>query len=288
MLRPISVAILALVSFALAASTATAEDRTAKLASGIAGGTYHDLYAKRINEKVAGWTFENVATRGSTDNLDMLSEGKVQLALAQADVFASRILEEPDVFGDLVVLGGVAEECLFVVGRKGGAVQDFAGLAENVGERAAIINVGERQTGMAESWNYVCSLMPEQASADLDNSPGPAAFDKLAAGDIEAVAWVTSPNNPNHKLTAIARDDERFEFLALNDVRLAAKLSDGMHVYKIREVPIAGSGGKRSVETACTTTLLVVRPDANPDLVYAITDALFEATAQSPTKPAKK
>jgi TRAP-type uncharacterized transport system substrate-binding protein len=267
--------------------SALAEERVARLASGIEGGTYHDLYARRINEKVEGWRFENRATRGSTDNLDLLSTGEADVALAQADVFASRILEEPDVFGELVVLGGLAEECVFVAGRKGGAAAGFGALAEPVGERAAIINLGPRQSGMAESWNYICSLMPEQSEADIDNSDSAAGFDKLAAGEIEAVAWVTSPSNPNHKLTKIARDDERFDFLSVNDPRLGSRLSDGLRVYKVRKVPIPGSSGTRSVETACTTTLLVVGPEADPDLVYAISEALFDSKKKSATEPAK-
>jgi TRAP-type uncharacterized transport system substrate-binding protein len=95
--RLIASAILVLLSMTI---SAFAEERVARLASGIEGGTYHDLYAKRINERVDGWRFENRATRGSTDNLDLLATGKVDVALAQADVHASRILEEPDVFGE--------------------------------------------------------------------------------------------------------------------------------------------------------------------------------------------
>jgi TRAP-type uncharacterized transport system substrate-binding protein len=284
MVRLIAAAILAV---AFAAPASAAEDRIARLASGIEGGTYHDVFARQINEKVDGWRFENRATRGSTDNLDLLSTGEVELAITQSDVFASRILEEPEVFGDLVVLGGIAEECVFVARRREGGIDSFAALSKPVGDRAAIINVGPRQTGMAESWNYVCSLMPEQSDADLDNASGIDALERLARGEIEAVGWVTAPSNPDHVLLKAVRDDDRFDFVALSDERLAGKLPDGMRVYQIRRVPIPGTSAERSVETICTTSLLVVRPDADPDLVYAISVGLFDNEKKGVTEPAR-
>jgi len=275
----------ALLVIACAPLAAAAEDRVARLASGIEGGTYHDVVARQLNEKVEGWRFENRATRGSTDNLDLLSTSEVELAITQSDVFASRILEEPEVFGDLVVLGGISEECVFVARRKEDGIDGFVDLSKPVGERAAIVNVGPRQTGMAESWNYICALMPEQADADLDNASGVEALERLATGDVEAVGWVTAPSNPDHVLTKTVRDDARFDFVALDDERLESKLTDGMRVYQIRRVPIPGTAGKRSVETVCMTSLLVVRPDADPDLVYAISVALFDHEKKTVTEP---
>ena len=78
--------------------------QTARLASGIEGGTYHDRYVPELDGKLGGWLLAAIPTGGSSENLDLLSTGGVDLALAQADVLASRMAEEPDVFGLLTVL----------------------------------------------------------------------------------------------------------------------------------------------------------------------------------------
>lgn len=284
-LAPIrSSVLLALVGLAIAACSSTAPDTsatdapaspdqgaagTATLASGITGGTYHGVYAPALDASIVGWTIEAQPTGGSTENLDLLADGKVDLALAQADVYASRIAEEPDVFGPLVVIGPIAEECVFIAYRKGGELDDFDDLAVEVGDRAAIINLGTSKGGMAETWNYVSSLLPEHSNADIDSRDGGAALDALEAGELDAVAWMTDPGNADHVLLQKVRDQAGLAFLDVDDARLVDVRVGDLLVYHPRRIPIAGSPGD-AIETICTSALLVARPDAPEGLMTAL------------------
>jgi len=283
-LAPIrSFVLLALAGLAIAACSSTAPDTsapavadppastegTATLASGIAGGTYHDVYAPALDASVEGWAIEAQPTGGSTENLDLLADGKVDLALAQTDVYASRVAEEPDVFGPLVIIGPIAEECVFIAYRKGGEVDDFDDLAADVGDRAALINLGTSQGGMEETWNYVSSVLPEHANADVDSRAGDVALDALLAGELDAVAWMTDPGNADHILLQKVRDHAGLAFLDIDDARLVDIRVADLVVYHPRRIPVAGSPGD-AIETICTSALLVARPDAPEGLMTAL------------------
>jgi TRAP-type uncharacterized transport system substrate-binding protein len=256
--------------------TAAQAARVARLGTGIKGLSYHSVFAPKLSETVKGWRFENIETRGSTDNLDMLVAGEIDVALTQADVYASRVLEEPEVFGPLRVVGTIAEECVYIAGRSRGRISSLRGMAKRVGGRATILNVGPTATGMAESWNYISSMMPELADADLDYGNGVAALDRLVQGQLEAVGWVTTAANPDHPLMKIVRDDARLGFFEVNDGRLIDHQTDQLRVYEIKKVPILGACEEQLIQTVCTSSIIVVRPDVDPDLLYALAVALLD------------
>jgi len=242
---------------------------TVTLASGIAGGTYHERYAVNIDEILVPWDVEARSTGGSTENLDLLVAGEVDFALAQADVLASRMEEEPDVFGDLVVAGTIADECLFIARWVGGPVDSFDDLSNDVGEREAVINVGTSESGMAETWNYISSLVPEQANAEIDQSDGALALIKLQHGEVDAVAWMTDPRNGDHVLLQTVLADDDLAFMTVNDPRLDDVLSEGTEVYDLQTIEVVGADGVE-IETLCTSALIVVGPDTSPELVREI------------------
>ena len=244
------------------------ESRDIALAGGIAGGSY-ETYARVLAEKLVGWKVKTKTTGGSSENLDMLVAGKVDLALAQSDVLASRVAEEPDAFGDLVVLGPVAKECVFIARKAGGAVDSFDDLGRDVDGREAVINIGTPESGMAETWNYISSLVPEQANAEVDQTDGSRALKKLAKGELDAVAWVTDPRNPNHVLLRQVRANPELAFMTVNDERLPLQIYQGTDVYMLDEVDIAGSEGEK-LETVCMSALLVGPEGTSEALTAAV------------------
>ena len=135
-----------------------------------------------------------------------------------------------------------------------------------MGERAAVINIGTPQSGMAETWNYISSLVPEQANADVDQSDGEEALAKLREGTVDAVAWVTDPRNADHVLLANVRADEALGFMTVNDPRLEDVLTDGTEVYDLEIIEVAGTDDVE-IETLCTSALIVAGPQSSPDVV---------------------
>ena len=248
------------------ADAAAAAKPTVSLASGIEGGTYHERYAVGIEKILVAWDVDARVTGGSSENLDLLAAGEVDFALAQADVLASRIEEEPDVFGVLEVVASFADECVFIARWVGGPVDSFDDLSRDVGERAAVINIGTPESGMAETWNYISSLVPEQANADVDQSDGEQALAKLREGVVDAVAWVTDPRNPDHVLLKNVRADEALGFMTVNDPRLEDVLTDGTEVYDLETIEVAGTDDVE-IETLCTSALIVAGPQSSPDVM---------------------
>lgn len=240
----------------------------AVLAAGVPGGTYYDVYGAGLEEPVGRWMIERRATSGSTENLDLLVAGEVDLALAQLDVLASRVAEEPDVFGPLVVVRPLADECVFVAYRRDGNVQTFADLAQNQGERAARVSLGAAGGGMAATWNYIASLSPEHAQADIDEREGVVALEALAAGDVDAVAWITDPRNPEHATLKALLANPDLGLLDIADERLLSVRHGSFPVYSGRRVPVAGAP-EVVVETICTPALLVASPDSPVGLIAA-------------------
>jgi hypothetical protein len=243
--------------------------QTARLASGVVGGTYHDQYVPELDGKLGGWILAAIPTGGSSENLDLLSTGEVDLALTQADVFASRVAEEPEVFGLLSVLGSVGEECVFIARWVGGPVDSFDDLSRDVGDREAVINVGTPDSGMFVTWGYISSRVPEQANAEIDDHDGQTALVMLEQGTVDAVAWMTDPSNADHVLLTAVQADPDLDFMVVDDERLAFQLDDGTVVYALRSVEVPGSDGVM-LDTVCTQALLVAGPETDPALVAAI------------------
>lgn len=246
----------------------------ATLASGALGGTYHERYAREIDDRVGDWTIEARTTAGSTENLDLLSEGEVDLALAQADVFASRVAEEPEVFAPLRLLALLNEECVFVAYRVGSAVDELADLAKPVGDRDAVIGIGPAGGGMAETWNHLSSVLPEQANAAVDRRDGPVAMNALASGEIDAVAWITDPKNAEHVLLRAVQADPDLRLLDVEDERLFDLLAGDTDVYLPRTLAVS-DGERESVETICTPGLLMASPTTPQALIDALAAAGF-------------
>ena len=252
-----------------AAPETVAERPGATIASGVAGGTYHDRYASEIDARVGDWDIAAQETAGSTENLDLLAEAKVELALAQADVFASRIAEEPTVFGPLRIVALLGEECVFVAYRKGSSVDEFEDLAENIGEREAIISLGPENGGMAETWNHLSSVLPEQSNADVDYGDGEAGLEKLAKGEVDAVAWMTDPRNTEHALLRSVRANPDLGLLDVEDERLFVLLAGETNIYIPTTLPVSDGEGE-SVETVCTPALLLSGPRTPVGLIDAL------------------
>ena len=241
----------------------------ATIASGVDGGTYHGRYAPELDRMVPGWTIDARSTGGSSENLDLLADGKVDLALSQADVYASRTVEEPAVFGSLTVLGSVADECVFIAYWKEGAVNSFDDFGRDIGSREPIINLGTDRSGMAETWNYIVSRVPEAANTDLDESMGERALDRLVEGRVDAVAWVTDPSNPYHVLIRRVREDSTIGLMSVDDDRLTDVLYGDVEVFQERSIPVPGSPDE-FIETVCMSALLLSGPQTPPALVEAL------------------
>ena len=274
-MRPSILAGAILITLAYAAA---ADEPVTRIASGIAGGTYHDVYAENMTRELARYGASSLETSGSGENFELLVAGKAQLAFVQADIYASRIKEDPDFLEGQVVLGKLADECIYIAGRKDGPVKSVRDLGQPVGDRDARISVGAEESGMTGSWDYLVTLKPALAEASVAHSEGIRALKELAASELDAVAWVTDPANPGHKMLQNVNANRALALMPLDDPKLVNVMPDGTQVYTLRKVTTKkGLFWSRRLNTLCTSALVIGRRDLMaPGLAEAVTKLLQE------------
>ncbi|UCE87402.1 MAG: hypothetical protein JSU66_06720 [Deltaproteobacteria bacterium] len=261
----------ALISLLLA-GPAVAERIDVWIASGLPGGTYRSVYARNLEKLMPDYKLYYRPSSGSGENLEMLAAGDADLAFAQADVYAAKLAQAPERFGGLVVLGALADECVYIAHRRDGPVRELGQLGEPVDGRPARIALGAVSGGMAGTWGYLTMLNPKLTQAAVDDTGDTLALNQLAVGAFDAVGWVTDPDNYDHKMLRAALANDALALMPLKDPNLVTKLHDGTRVYDARKVKLADRWNAPKLETLCTQALVLVRDDADPKLLNKVAD----------------
>jgi hypothetical protein len=110
------------------------------------------------------------------------------------------------------------------------------------------------------------------------HSEGIRALKQLAAGELDAVAWVTDPANRGHKMLQNVNAKRALALMPLDDPKLVNVLPDGTQIYALRKVTTKkGLFWSRRLDTLCTSALVVGRRDLMaPGLEAAVTTLLQE------------
>lgn len=254
---------------------ALAEKKGIWIASGPPGGTYRDVYAPNLGNLMRGYELLYLSSGGSGGNLEMLAKGEADLAFAQADVFAELYHSDPDRYGNLTVIGRLADECVFFAYRKDGPIKTLKQLANPVKGRIAKVAVGSKEGGMSGTWKYFAKLMPGLASASTTNDSGTLSLNQLAVGEFDVVGWVTDPTNFNHKMLRAAAANESLALMDLKDPALTKVMSNRTRVvYKSRKFKLSDSWRAPNLETVCTFALVFAREDADAKMVERVADLL--------------
>ncbi|MBW2275064.1 MAG: hypothetical protein JRG96_17495 [Deltaproteobacteria bacterium] len=266
---------------------ARADGHAVKIAAGLPGGSYYEIYAANLKRLLPDHAVSIESTAGSRENLELLVEGKADLGFAQTDVYADLLLGNPDRYAGLKSLGTLAEECVYLAVRKDGRITELVQLGEADDGRAARIALGPPTSGMPGTWEYMTHLMTSLAAAEVVDDGGIAAVDRLAAGGVDAVGWVTDPDNRHHVMLQAVLNDDALRFLDLQDSRLTGTLPSGIKVYGRKKVKLEGGLFGARAATLCTSGRLLARPGASPELVEAISlilkdqlDTLTESAAE--------
>jgi len=156
----------------LLASVAQAEKTKLWIASGLSGGTYRSVYAMNLAKLMRDYDTLHQSTSGSGQNLEYLAAGKVDIAFSQADVYAARLASDPARYGDLLVIGKLADECVYIAHRTAGPVKNLEALGNSVEGRPARIAVGAAGGGMSGTWSYLTLLDPNLSGAEVVEEGG--------------------------------------------------------------------------------------------------------------------
>jgi TRAP-type uncharacterized transport system substrate-binding protein len=246
------------------------------IASGEVGGTYRGVYAKNFERQLRSYNVFHRTTRGSGENLELLVSGKADVAFAQADIYAAQLQQDPKRLEDVILIGRIATECVYIAYRKGGAVESLAQLGQPVAGRPAKIAVGPAPGGANGTWSHFATLDAGLANADVDHGGGTLALNQLAAGVYDAVIWVTDPNNLRHKLLQAVRDNPELALMPVDDPKLVETLPSGTRIYERRKVVLEDGWRADKLDTVCTGALVLARKSSDPALIQKLADIVSQ------------
>jgi len=260
-------------SLVLLCGIAHAADRPAvRIASGEAGGTYQRIYAKNFQTELRDYDVFQRTTTGSGANIEMLASGGADVGFAQADIYAVQLRQDPERLENIVVIGQIAKECVYIAYRKGGPVESLAELGQPVNGRPAKIAVGPALGGASGTWRHLTILDPALANASVDQGGDILALNQLALGAYDAMIWVTDPNNLRHKLLRALRDNENLGLMPIADPKFDYTLPNGIRIYERSEVALEDGWRPEKLDTICTGALVLARKDGSPKLIQKLAD----------------
>lgn len=254
---------LALIGFVWALSVMDpAPPKTIRFAAGAPGGAYHafaERYQRLLEEQ--GVNVVLVDTAGSIDNLRLLDEGEVDVAIVQGG------LAGPGDEAALRSVGGIFEEPFWVFVRAELAAENFDELrgvrlsigAEGSGTRALALSI-QRQYG--GDW-------PAGARLDLSSTEAQAA---LLAGEIDAAAFAASADAPY--IHSLLRSEE-VRLMAFQRAEAIARRDEALSsVVLIRGVVDVGADiPAEDVPLVAAIAQLAVRRNIHPAIEAVLLDA---------------
>jgi len=239
-----------------------APPKTIRFGAGAPGGAYH-AYAQRYQRLLAeqGVDVELVDTAGSIDNLRLLEEDFIDVALVQGGL--TGVSEEKT----LRSLGGLFEEPFWVFVREGVPATDFGDLKdlrvsigpEGSGTRALATSL---QRAYGGDWTNGARLAMSTREAEA----------ALRAGDIDAAAFAASPGAAYIQALLHA---EGIRLLPFDRAEAIARREEGLSsVILLRGVADIGADiPERDVPLIAAVSQLVVRDDVHPAIEAVLLDA---------------
>lgn len=271
-LRPFVV--MAALGFGLAAA-----QTPLSIATGGTGGVYYPVgggYAQIIDQYVEGYTATVEATNASVDNVAFISRGDADLALALADTVLAAY-QGTGVFGpdgDLPQLSNLRAitvaytNAVHIITR---ADSDIDSLQDLVGKR---VSVGAPGSGTEVSANTILEAVGISYDdfAAVQRLGANETADALRDGAIDAGFWsggvptgAVLSLSETHDIRLVPVSDEEYEQIHAADPTLIR--------YTFPEGAYRGVGETASIGTP---NLLIVAAEADEELVYEFTKALFE------------
>ncbi len=263
--------------FATASAGLAAQAGDLRFAAGPENGTYSvigEAIRDALRENAAGeeeapdWTVDVLTTKGSLENIELLLDGRADLALVQADVFEGQTgPKRRQLVEDATYLFVLLEETLHIVHRTG-IVGNTVSLRALADPRVARGNPGSGTRGTLDGlltrFGY-SSNGDEPADGDPaellnDDVVDAACF--VAAMPVAAVDELLGPTN--------------YRLLSLERADIDAITSEFSGIYRAKTIaPDTYPHQDEVVRTVAVTAVLVARRDVPVDRVEALCSALL-------------
>ena len=243
--------------------------RTLTLATGSASGEYY-AFGKALAEIVSRYhpqlQIVARATAGSQENQQLLSQGRVDLALIQSDTLATTPSQ---------LAAFLFPEPVHVLARTDAGIDRIADLR---GKRVALPPVGSGTYALFGPISQHYGLQTKDFAA-LTPLPVAKARAALQAGEVDALFLTMGLGNPS--MRALLQDDS----LRLVPIEQGAALGIFQPAFETSRIPQGTYGGSppippEDLSTITVRALLLAHRDLKPEVVQAIVQTIFEARSE--------
>jgi hypothetical protein len=263
MIRSLIIPLLAACTLGFVSTVSGADKAPLVVTTGKSGGGYHTI-GQNLEKVLAEQDIavDVITSVGSLENLKRLNdpEQPASVGLTQADALKYYLDEHADFAEQLLILGEIGKECVFIITGDDSDIDSDADLQK---KHDRLIAVQDMNSGVAVTYQYMMTLEP-----GFRNTP-PAFIDSIEAllalksgsdtNRVQAVMLVQRPSARSDEMRVVLENPDIFRFIPVKDWDLNDKLPDGSAVYSHETVTIEERrwGFDKSVDTICTRGLLI-------------------------------
>ena len=257
---------------AASAASDKLETKCVTIATGGASGPYNIIGTSlaEIYAKTFGVNAKTQTTGASVENVNLLTQGKVDMVLALSDVVTNAVEGTEDFKEPITNIQQVAvlypNVIQIVASEKSGIknIEDLKGKRIAVGDQGSGTEVNARTLLEGFGITYDDVKVDYLGFAD--------AADAMKAGKIEAAFF--SSGLPNSSLLELEQGI-KLQLVTINQDKLK-KIIETKPYFKTFEIPAGTYGNDAAIPTTAVMNALLVRSDISEDDGYKLTKALFE------------
>lgn len=249
--------------------------KTIKFGAAGLGGMYYSFastFTELASTENEDYNFEVKSTAGSTANIRLLSEGYIDMCIAQADLIHDAYYGSGDFAnnkyrGYKAVAGLYNEACQIVV-RAGSSINSLDDL------QGKTINIGEKESGTERNANLI--LQMSGLSSDIVNTVNlnyTNAAKKIKSGEIDALFCTSGVQTT--VIEELARQCD-IRLLSI-DEKCINRITSSYDFYKEYTIPAnTYTGQSEAIKTISVQSVLLANNDLPNDIVNNLTSMLFK------------
>jgi hypothetical protein len=245
---------------------------TIKFGTSGEGGTYSE-FAEALTDKITDNQFDIRTTAGSAANLRLISKGYLDVAIAQADILDDAYndtgaFENTKLNKNFKAVAGLYTEACQIIVRADSGIESIDDLE---GKK---VSIGEKESGTAQNAIQILASygLTEKLVSEI-NLDYEDACEQLKKGKIDAFFYTIGTNT---SIIASLADECEIRLLPISD-KCIAKLTNTYNFYREYTIPSGTyTGQNEDIKTIGVTAVLVASDSLSDDIVYKITQTLFE------------
>ena len=208
-------------------------------------------------------------SKGSVMNFDRLMSGEASIAIAQKDAFLYYLGKHKDAKGKIEVIGDLGKECVYIVAKKGGKLDDDSDLQQ----KGVKIATGRLGSGSKITYEYMSKLEKGFAKATVVQDGGMKAISKVLSGDVDASMYMLTPSTTNKIIKTVMNNDQLF-FLPVKDWDLNDKF-EGKPIYTFEKMITKKGFFNDKVKTICTSATIFAINSLDDTTMDRLADAVI-------------